>query len=124
MQLLLELIFHRNKYCLSLMNSLLKIWNHNKFTGIIGIFNCQGAGLWPSITVQTTTISEETYLTGHVSPCDVEYLEDVAGDGWNGDCAVYSFTDGNTIGFLLIHFNCFSNMYKVCSFFDTLYSVS
>ncbi|XP_074577061.1 putative galactinol--sucrose galactosyltransferase 2 [Curcuma longa] len=75
--------------------SLLKIWNHNKFTGIIGIFNCQGAGLWPSITVQTTTISEETYLTGHVSPCDVEYLEDVAGDGWNGDCAVYSFTDGS-----------------------------
>ncbi|XP_042440004.1 probable galactinol--sucrose galactosyltransferase 2 [Zingiber officinale] len=75
--------------------SLLKIWNHNKLTGIVGIFNCQGAGLWPSIKVQSTAMLEETYLTGHVSPCDVEYLEDVAGDGWNGDCAVYSFTDGS-----------------------------
>ncbi|WOL19206.1 putative galactinol--sucrose galactosyltransferase 2 [Canna indica] len=75
--------------------SLLKIWNHNKCTGIIGIFNCQGAGIWPSINVESTPISEETYLTGHVSPNDVEYFEEVAGDDWTGDCAVYSYNDGS-----------------------------
>ncbi|KAK9278952.1 hypothetical protein L1049_028534 [Liquidambar formosana] len=27
--------------------SLLKIWNLNKLSGVIGVFNCQGAGSWP-----------------------------------------------------------------------------
>lgn len=79
---------------LSLRNSLLKIWNHNKCTGILGIFNCQGAGTWPCLKVPSTPSSEVTYLTGHVSPGDVEYLEEVAGDNWTGDCAVYSYHDG------------------------------
>ncbi|XP_064961648.1 probable galactinol--sucrose galactosyltransferase 2 [Musa acuminata AAA Group] len=75
--------------------SLLKIWNHNKCTGILGIFNCQGAGTWPCLKVPSTPSSEVTYLTGHVSPGDVEYLEEVAGDNWTGDCAVYSYHDGS-----------------------------
>ncbi|KAK9935824.1 hypothetical protein M0R45_012700 [Rubus argutus] len=29
--------------------SLLKIWNLNKCNGVIGIFNCQGAGSWPCL---------------------------------------------------------------------------
>ncbi|CAJ1962774.1 unnamed protein product [Sphenostylis stenocarpa] len=29
--------------------SLLKIWNLNKCGGVIGIFNCQGAGSWPGL---------------------------------------------------------------------------
>ncbi|KAB2053570.1 hypothetical protein ES319_A12G196100v1 [Gossypium barbadense] len=27
--------------------SLLKIWNLNKLSGVVGVFNCQGAGSWP-----------------------------------------------------------------------------
>ncbi|KAK8353912.1 hypothetical protein V6Z12_A05G189900 [Gossypium hirsutum] len=46
---------------------LLKIWNLNKCTGVIGIFNCQGS--WP-------------------------YLEEVIGLLWTGECAVFSFKTG------------------------------
>ena len=33
-------------------------------------------------------------LSGHVSPVDVEFLDDIAGEDWNGDCAVYAFNSG------------------------------
>ncbi|KAA8519248.1 hypothetical protein F0562_013504 [Nyssa sinensis] len=47
--------------------SLLKIWNLNKFTGVIGVFNCQGAGSWPCLdnTVESDGSCE---LSGLVSP--------------------------------------------------------
>ncbi|CAK9177167.1 unnamed protein product [Ilex paraguariensis] len=73
--------------------SLLKIWNLNEFTGIIGVFNCQGAGSWPCLenTVQRDIISD---LSGQVSPTDIEYFEEVSGKSWMGDCAVFSFNTG------------------------------
>ncbi|XP_058193857.1 probable galactinol--sucrose galactosyltransferase 2 isoform X2 [Rhododendron vialii] len=76
--------------------SLLKIWNMNKFSGIIGVFNCQGAGNWP---LKQSPDSESTPLaiSGHVSPLDVEYLAEVAGDNWNGDTAVYAFFSGSLL---------------------------
>ncbi|OVA19719.1 Glycosyl hydrolases 36 [Macleaya cordata] len=74
--------------------SLLKIWNLNKFSGVLGIFNCQGAGSWPCIdsTVQNDTSPE---LSGQISPDDIEYFEEVSGDSWTGDCAVFSFNTGS-----------------------------
>ncbi|OIT29027.1 putative galactinol--sucrose galactosyltransferase 2 [Nicotiana attenuata] len=74
--------------------SLLKIWNLNKRTGVIGVFNCQGAGSWrlkeaaPNAPNSPTT---ENTISGHVSPLDVEFLEEIAGQNSSGDCAVYAF---------------------------------
>ncbi|KAJ1403274.1 Glycosyl hydrolases 36 [Sesbania bispinosa] len=72
--------------------SLLKIWNMNVLTGVVGVFNCQGAGSWPLKSLETPP----THLTisGKVRPLDVEFLEEVAGDNWNGDCIVYAFNAG------------------------------
>ncbi|KAK7281976.1 hypothetical protein RIF29_10401 [Crotalaria pallida] len=72
--------------------SLLKIWNLNKLTGVVGIFNCQGAGIWPmkSVEAEPTRIT----ISGKVRPLDVEFLEEVAGENWSGDCAVYAFNAG------------------------------
>lgn len=47
------------------------------------------------VAVETPAVSSmPSSLTGHVSPMDVEFLEDVAGEEWNGDCAVYAFNSG------------------------------
>ncbi|MED6211889.1 hypothetical protein PIB30_077915 [Stylosanthes scabra] len=72
--------------------SLLKIWNLNKFSGVVGVFNCQGAGTWPLKPVEGTP--KHITLSGKVRPLDVEFLEDVAGENWNGHCAVYAFNSG------------------------------
>ncbi|XP_042519478.1 probable galactinol--sucrose galactosyltransferase 2 isoform X3 [Macadamia integrifolia] len=76
--------------------SLLKIWNLNKFSGVVGIFNCQGAGSWPGFqsNVQNSTRSE---LSGNVSPTDIEYLEEVSGETWTGDCAIFMFNSGSLV---------------------------
>ncbi|RVW75140.1 putative galactinol--sucrose galactosyltransferase 2 [Vitis vinifera] len=73
--------------------SLLKIWNLNKLSGVVGVFNCQGAGNWPMKDAEAVPVlaSTPTFLSGHVSPLDVEYLDQVAGDNWHGDSAVYAF---------------------------------
>ncbi|CAK9143946.1 unnamed protein product [Ilex paraguariensis] len=78
--------------------SLLKIWNLNKLSGVVGVFNCQGVGSWPlkqaaqSVPTSTTTLPA---ISGCVSPLDVEFLEEIAGENWTGDCAVYTFTSGS-----------------------------
>ncbi|XVE56686.1 hypothetical protein DITRI_Ditri04bG0030600 [Diplodiscus trichospermus] len=75
--------------------SLLKIWNLNKLSGVIGVFNCQGAGSWPLKQATKDMASTASSISGNVSPCDVEFIEDVAGENWNGDCAVYTFKSGS-----------------------------
>uniref|UniRef100_A0A5B7B526 galactinol--sucrose galactosyltransferase n=1 Tax=Davidia involucrata TaxID=16924 RepID=A0A5B7B526_DAVIN len=78
--------------------SLLKIWNLNKLSGVIGVFNCQGAGSWPlkqvaqNLPISTATIAP---ISVRVCPLDVEFLEEVAGEEWNGDSAVYAFNSGS-----------------------------
>lgn len=73
--------------------SLLKIWNLNKLSGIVGVFNCQGAGNWPLKDNSIHTPIPEV-ISGQLSPSDVEDLGEVAGDNWLGDCAVYAFSSG------------------------------
>ena len=76
--------------------SLLKIWNLNKCTGVLGVFNCQGAGIWPcsKSNAQGDPSSE---LSVKVSPTDIEYFEEVSGNLWTGDCAVFSSNTGSFI---------------------------
>ncbi|XP_058112944.1 probable galactinol--sucrose galactosyltransferase 2 isoform X1 [Magnolia sinica] len=79
--------------------SLLKIWNLNTLTGVIGVFNCQGAGTWPCTTTvpknQNNAHPEESCLTERVSPVDIEFLDKVAGKNWTGACAIFSFNGGS-----------------------------
>ncbi|KAJ6814248.1 stachyose synthase [Iris pallida] len=74
--------------------SLLKIWNLNKFSGVVGVFNCQGAGSWP-MKEQCNSVSSLLPISGRVSPSNVEFLETLSGGNWTGDCAVYSFNSGD-----------------------------
>ncbi|KAL9228391.1 hypothetical protein vseg_003979 [Gypsophila vaccaria] len=76
--------------------SLFKIWNLNKLSGIIGVFNCQGAGYWPMKDNPSDTPIPEV-ISGRVSPSNVEYLEDIADGNWQGDCAIYAFNSGSLI---------------------------
>ena len=73
---------------------MLKIWNLNKLSEVIGVFNCQGAGSWPHNEVAQdicNATSTSSSIACHVSPHDVEFLEEVANEIWNGDCAIYAF---------------------------------
>ncbi|KAL2459498.1 putative galactinol--sucrose galactosyltransferase 2 [Forsythia ovata] len=74
--------------------SLLKIWNLNKLSGVVGVFNCQGAGKWP-LKDGSENMFKSLVLSCHVSPLDVDYLGEVAGDNWSRDCAVYAFHSGS-----------------------------
>ncbi|CAA0818082.1 Probable galactinol--sucrose galactosyltransferase 2 [Striga hermonthica] len=78
--------------------SLMKIWNVNKFSGLVGVFNCQGAGNWPlrdGPPHDSDSSSESSVLSGRVSPEDIDFLQQVADESWNGDCAVYAFHSGS-----------------------------
>ncbi|KAJ6863521.1 hypothetical protein NC652_040147 [Populus alba x Populus x berolinensis] len=78
--------------------SLLKIWNMNKFTGVLGVYNCQGAA-WNSTERKNTfhqTKNEE--LTGAIRGRDVHLIAEAAMDlNWDGNCAVYSHRTGELI---------------------------
>ncbi|PSR84531.1 Galactinol--sucrose galactosyltransferase [Actinidia chinensis var. chinensis] len=78
--------------------SLLKIWNMNKYTGVLGVYNCQGAA-WNSIERKNTfhqTPSEA--ITGFVRGRDVHLIADAAAClDWNGDCAMYGHHGGDLI---------------------------
>ncbi|KAK6920660.1 Glycosyl hydrolases 36 [Dillenia turbinata] len=53
--------------------TMLKIWNHNKFTRVLGAFNCQGGG-WSRELRTNKGASEFSYpLTCLASPKDVEW---------------------------------------------------
>ncbi|KAK4402491.1 putative galactinol--sucrose galactosyltransferase 2 [Sesamum angolense] len=78
--------------------SLLKIWNLNKLAGVVGVFNCQGAGSWPMKQAAESTKNSSaaaTSCSGRVSPLDVEFLDEIAEENWTGDCAVYAFNSGS-----------------------------
>lgn len=70
--------------------SLLKIWNMNKCGGVIGIFNCQGAG-WCKLDKKYMIHDvDPDPISGSVRSADIERLGDAAPDGWDGDCIVLS----------------------------------
>ncbi|XP_042500149.1 probable galactinol--sucrose galactosyltransferase 1 [Macadamia integrifolia] len=77
--------------------SLLKIWNLNIFSGVLGVFNCQGAG-WCRVG-KTNLIHDEqpATITGVIRSMDVDYLPKVAEEGWNGDTIIYSHLAGELV---------------------------
>ncbi|XP_071691877.1 probable galactinol--sucrose galactosyltransferase 2 [Rutidosis leptorrhynchoides] len=77
--------------------SLLKIWNVNKCTGVVGVFNCQGAG-WCKIEKKTRIHNASPgVLTGSVQSADVDALTRVAGQDWTGEAVVYCQRSGEVI---------------------------
>lgn len=72
--------------------SLLKIWNMNKYTGVLGAYNCQGAA-WNSSERKNTFHKTKTdSITGHTKGRDVHLIAEATSEDpdWSGDCAVYS----------------------------------
>lgn len=78
-------------------NSLLKIWNLNDCCGVIGVFNCQGAG-WCRVGKKNLIHDQQPgTITGVIRATDVDYLPRVAEDGWNGNVIIYSHLGGEVI---------------------------
>ncbi|XP_057795142.1 probable galactinol--sucrose galactosyltransferase 2 isoform X2 [Salvia miltiorrhiza] len=73
--------------------SLMKIWNLNKFCGVLAVFNCQGAGTWPGL--ENTVQRDGLELTGEISPTNIEYLTEIDLQPRTGDFAVFSFKSGS-----------------------------
>ncbi|KAJ6699823.1 GALACTINOL--SUCROSE GALACTOSYLTRANSFERASE 6-RELATED [Salix purpurea] len=78
--------------------SLLKIWNMNKFTGVLGVYNCQGAA-WNSTEKKNTFHETKTEaLTGTVRGRDVHLIAEAATDpNWDGSCALYCHRTGELV---------------------------
>lgn len=77
--------------------SLLKIWNMNKCSGVVGVFNCQGAG-WCKETKRTRIHNASPgTLTSSVRATDVDQLAQIAGADWNGEAIVYTHRSGEVI---------------------------
>lgn len=67
----------------------------NKCSGVVGVFNCQGAG-WCKIEKKTLIHDASPgTLTGSVRVADVELISQVAGADWNGETIVYAYRSGN-----------------------------
>ncbi|CAN6716585.1 unnamed protein product [Malus baccata var. baccata] len=77
--------------------SLLKIWNVNNCSGVIGVFNCQGAG-WCKIEKKTRIHDNSPgTLSGSVCATDVDAIAQVAGADWNGETVVYAHKSGEVL---------------------------
>ncbi|KAI3456757.1 hypothetical protein Pfo_013420 [Paulownia fortunei] len=77
--------------------SLVKIWNMNDFTGVLGVFNCQGAS-WCRASIKNLIHDEQPEtISGIVQSTDVQYLQSIAESGWRGDCIMYSHRGGKLI---------------------------
>ncbi|KAK7277007.1 hypothetical protein RIF29_18156 [Crotalaria pallida] len=77
--------------------SLLKIWNMNDFSGVVGVFNCQGAG-WCKVGKRNLIHDESPgTVTGIIRAKDVNYLSKVADDKWTGDTIIFSHVGGEVI---------------------------
>ncbi|KAL0362977.1 UNVERIFIED_CONTAM: putative galactinol--sucrose galactosyltransferase 1 [Sesamum calycinum] len=76
--------------------SLLKIWNLNDHNGVVGVFNCQGAG-WCKVGKRNLIHDEQPgTITGIIRAKDVDYLPRVAGDRWNRDVENWFILPKNT----------------------------
>lgn len=77
--------------------SLLKIWNLNKCSGVVGVFNCQGAG-WCKVEKKTRIHDASPgTLSGSVCASDVDLIPQVAGLEWSGETIVYAYRSGEVI---------------------------
>lgn len=69
----------------------------NSCSGVVGVFNCQGAG-WCKVTKKTRIHDASPgTLTGSVRAADVDALARVAGADWNGETVVYAYRSGEVV---------------------------
>ncbi|KAJ3699742.1 hypothetical protein LUZ61_003447 [Rhynchospora tenuis] len=64
------------KYPLSDSKTMLKIWNLNKFSGVIGAFNCQGAGWDPKEKTIRSYPNCYIPVSGRIHKQDIEWDQD------------------------------------------------
>ncbi|XP_010272527.1 PREDICTED: probable galactinol--sucrose galactosyltransferase 1 [Nelumbo nucifera] len=77
--------------------SLMKIWNLNDFSGVMGVFNCQGAA-WCTVRKKNMIHDEKTSsITGIIRSKDVDHIHKIAEEGWSGDAVIYSHLGGKVI---------------------------
>ncbi|XP_008807046.2 probable galactinol--sucrose galactosyltransferase 6 isoform X1 [Phoenix dactylifera] len=78
--------------------SLLKIWNMNKFNGVLGVYNCQGAA-WSSTEKKNMFHhTRSDALSCAAKGSDVHLIAEAATDhDWHGDCVVYRHRDGQLV---------------------------
>lgn len=78
-------------------DSILKIWNLNEHNGVIGAFNCQGAG-WCRVGKKNLIHDEQPgTVTGVINANNVDFLKSAADEDWNGDVILYSHLGGTCI---------------------------
>ncbi|XP_073025561.1 probable galactinol--sucrose galactosyltransferase 1 [Primulina eburnea] len=77
--------------------SLLKIWNMNDFTGVLGVFNCQGASWCRDSRKNLIHDKEPEMNTGIIQAKDIPYITSIAENEWNGDCIMYSHRSGKLV---------------------------
>ncbi|KAJ0091515.1 hypothetical protein Patl1_13890 [Pistacia atlantica] len=78
--------------------SLLKIWNMNKYTGVLGVYNCQGAAWNTAARKNTFHQTKSEALTGQIRGRDVHLIAEAATDpNWTGDCTIYSHRTGELV---------------------------
>lgn len=74
---------------------MLKLWNMNKYSGVLGVYNCQGAA-WNSAERKNTfhqTNSEA--ITGYVRGRDVHLIAEATVDStWDGNVVLYAHNTG------------------------------
>ncbi|KAI3912687.1 hypothetical protein MKW92_049453 [Papaver armeniacum] len=81
--------------------TMLKIWNLNKYTGVLGVFNCQGGGWCPETRKNRFAFEFSTPLKSTIYPTDIEWENGkipIAIDHVE-EFAVYAF-EAKTLGFL------------------------
>lgn len=67
----------------------------NKCCGVVGVFNCQGAG-WCKIEKKTLIHDKAPgTLTSSIHAIDVDSIAEVAGPDWDGEVIVYMYQSGN-----------------------------
>ncbi|KAH7688526.1 raffinose synthase protein [Dioscorea alata] len=78
--------------------SLLKIWNMNKYTGVLGVYNCQGAAWSATEKKNVFHHTGEEALSCAIKGNDVHLISDAAlDDDWNGDCVMYQHSEGELV---------------------------
>lgn len=69
----------------------------NKCSGVVGVFNCQGAG-WCRVTKKTRIHDASPgTLTSSVQAVDVDGIAQIAGPEWNGETIVYAYRTGEVV---------------------------
>ncbi|KAI3879681.1 hypothetical protein MKX03_012007 [Papaver bracteatum] len=76
---------------------LLQYLDLTDFSGVMGVFNCQGAG-WRDVDKKNLIHDElPRTITGVISAKNVAYIPKIAEEGWNDDTGIYSHLGGEVV---------------------------